>query len=128
LKKLVVLVLWLASCGRSPDDGKQMCAVRTRECPAGFACYPDDHCWRPPGPGSDGAAGPVASRPSVDAQPFQPTPSRPGPSAYRQVPGGQWSSSEHYRVVRSAPPPPAAGWQQSQHYRMVGGVVGSTQR
>jgi hypothetical protein len=125
LKKLL-LVLLLAGCGRSPADGLQICASSGRRCPDGFACYPDNRCWRPPGPSDGGAPGAVAGRP-VDAR-FEPVPSRPGPAAYRQVAGGQWSSSPRYRLIRSLLPPPGSSWQQSQHYRMVGGLVGSTQR
>jgi hypothetical protein len=130
LSKLLLGLVLLVGCGRSPDDGKQLCASAPRRCPEGFACYPDGHCWRPPGPGGEdgGSPGPVASRPPLDAQPFQPMESRPGPAAYRQVAGGQQSASTHYRVVRSVPPPPGAGFAQSLHYRMVGGVVGATQR
>jgi hypothetical protein len=130
--KRLWLVLLLAGCARAPDDGKQLCAPAgvPRRCFEGFICRADDHCWRVAGPGAgDGRVpGPIGNIPNVDARPFQPMPSAPGPSGYRQGAGGQSSSSEHYRVVRSVPPPPGGRWQRSEHYRMVGGLVGSTQR
>jgi hypothetical protein len=63
-----------------------------------------------------------------EAPPFEVTPSRPLPSGNRQVPGGGTASSQTYRMVRTAAPPPGTNVQESQNYRMVGGLIGATQR
>ena len=63
-----------------------------------------------------------------DAPPFEVTPSRANPSGFRQVPGGQVSSSANHRAVRTVAPPPGAKVMQSEKYRAVGGLVGATQR
>jgi hypothetical protein len=104
----LVLVLLLASCGSVKGS-------------SGFDA-------RGTGARTDGGAmGDVSGSPREEPA-FQPTESHPNPQGYRQVPGGQVSSSESYRAVRTVPPPPAAHLQQSERYRMIGGLVPARQK
>jgi hypothetical protein len=132
---------WAAGCGGTalPVNGQQACAPAgaSRRCPEGFMCSPvDNRCWRNgTGPGDGGGADggadgavPDGGGALRDAAPFEATPSRPLPSGYRMVPGGQTSASETYRAVRSLPPPPGSKVMQSDRYRMVGGLLGATQK
>jgi hypothetical protein len=130
------------ACGSTaPSNGKLACAPvgAARRCPEGFECRADDRCWQPgTGPGvvstPDGGRADTGSTIGYDAAlpqdapVFVPMPSRPNPSGFRQVPGGQVSSSPTYRIVGTAPPPPGVRFMESKSYRLVGGIVGATQK